>query len=597
MRKTKWIFFVYLAIVALFIAGVGISLSFTPTRDPHTLYVVEQATIKSLDPAEANDEPSAAILGEIFECLYNYKYGVRPYTLFPELASAMPRYSRDGTELTIPLRKGIHFYDPDKKIWPDGIGPEITARDVIYSFKRVCDFNLASPVYSAVFQGQIAGLDDWWDYTKKMGEPNIDWDHPVAGFQILDDHTIRIVLSQPNPQMIYNLAAMWTAVVSRDAVNYWKSEVRQHPVGSGSYCLGEYLHDQRIVLEANPVYRGRPDIDGDTEIDPSQKMPHIQRIEFDFFQEAVPPWLLFTEGLYDSQGIPKESFNQAIKVATGTLTPELQKKGIILRKYNEASTFYIGFNMQDPIVGKNKPLRQAMSMAFDRKTFIANFMNGRGTPGIGPIPPGFPTYDPNEINPYTQFNLAAAREKMKEAIAINGGPIPQLHVLMQDADTDSRQMADYFALQMRAIGIDLQPEFRDFARWLEMTDNRQTQIFESGWIADYPDEQDFLQLFYGKNAPAMGVNSAAYVNPEFDRLYEMAAVMQDSPQRTKLYIQMEKIVMEDCPWLIEYYPQAWALHYDWVTGGEHMDYGYGLFQHYRLDEALREKRLAGRQGN
>ena len=249
-----------------------------------------------------------------------------------------------------------------------------------------------------------------------------------------------------------------------------------------------------------------------------------------------------------------------------TLTPELAKQGIVLRKSDEATTEYIGFNMQDPILGKNKPLRQAISMAFDRATYVSNFWNGRGMPAIGPIPPGFATFDPNGVNPYTKFNLEAAREKMKEAVRINGGPIPTLHVLMRDADTLSRQMADNFRINMRQIGVDLEPEFRDFARWLEMTDNRQAQIFDAGWVADYPDEQDFLQLFYGKNAPAMGVNSTAYVNPAFDKLYDQAAVMQDTPQRRELYIQMQRIVMEDCPWLTIAYPKAYGLHNSVMTG-------------------------------
>jgi oligopeptide transport system substrate-binding protein len=594
MRKTKWIFFAYLAMVGLFVVGVGVSLTFTPARDPHTLYVVEIAALKSLDPAEANDEPSALILGEIYECLYNYEYGVRPYTLFPELAAAMPEYSPDNTQMTIRLRKGIHFYDPQKKVWPDGVGPEIKARDVIYSFKRICDFNQASPNYSAVFQGQIVGLEDWWDYTKSVGSAGIDWDKPVKGFQILDDYTIRIIMPQPNPQMIYNLAAMWTGVVSHDAVNYWKDDFRFHPTGSGSYCMIEYLREQRMILEANPIYRGRPDVEGYAKVADADRMPHVRRIEYDFFQEQVPPWLLFTQGLFDISGIPKESFNQAIQVSTGDVSPELAKKGIVLNKVDEAATFYTGFNMQDPILGKNKPLRQAMSMAFDRASYISKFLNGRGTLPDGPIPPGFPTYDPHGENPYTQFNLQAAREKMKEAVAINGGPIPTLHLLMQGADTESRQTADDFVLQMREIGVDVEPEYRDFARWLQMTDNRQTQIFESGWIADYPDEQDFLQLFYGKNAPALGLNLAAYVNPEFDKLYEQAAVMQDSSVRRNLYLQMQKIVMEDCPWLIQFYSKAFVMHYDWVSGSHHMDYGYGLFQHVRLDEALRAKRLGVR---
>jgi ABC-type transport system substrate-binding protein len=591
MRKTKWIFFVYLAIVGLFVIGVGVSLSFTPPRDPHTLYVEELATLKSLDPAEANDEPSDDMIGEIYESLYNYKYGVQPYTMFPELAAEMPRYSADGMEMTIPLRRGIHFYDPGKKVWPGGIGPEIKARDVIYSFKRVCDFNIASPVYSAVFQDQIVGLDDWWNYTKSIGAAKVDWDRPVKGFQILDDYTIRLVMPRPNPQMVYNLAAMWTAVVSRDAVNYWGRDFRLHPVGSGSYCMTEYLRDQRIILEANPIYRGRGDVDGGAIVADADRMPHIERVEYDFFDELVPPYLLFTQGLFDVAGIPKESFNQAIRVDTGDLSPALAKKGVILRKSDEAVTDYVGFNMQDPILGRNKPLRQAMSMAFDRNAYITNFLNGRGMPAIGPIPPGFPTFDRNAVNPYTQLNLEAAREKMRQAEAINGGPIPTLRILMQDSDTTSRQMAEDFVLRMKQIGLTIEPEYRDFARYLEMVDNRQTQLFEAGWLADYPDEQDFLQLFYGKNAPAMGLNSAAYMNPEFDALYEKAAVMRDSPERRGLYLRMEHFVMEDCPWLLVEYPKLFALHYDWVSGGYHMAYGYGLLQHLKLDEQFRRKRL------
>jgi peptide/nickel transport system substrate-binding protein len=146
----------------------------------------------------------------------------------------MPEYSKDGTAMTIQLRKRIRFYDPWKKVWPDGIGPEVKAKDVIYSFKRVCDFNQASPIYSAVFQGQIVGLDDWWDYTKRVGPGHVDWDRPVTGFQILDEYTIRLVMPQPNPQMIYNLAAMWTGIVSKDAVDYWKGDFRWHPTGTGA---------------------------------------------------------------------------------------------------------------------------------------------------------------------------------------------------------------------------------------------------------------------------------------------------------------------------------------------------------------------------
>jgi ABC-type transport system substrate-binding protein len=162
---------------------------------------------------------------------------------------------------------------------------------------------------------------------------------------------------------------------------------------------------------------------------------------------------------------------------------------------------------------------------------------------------------------------------------------------MRDSDTLERQVAENFVLSMKQIGVNVEPEFRDFARWLEMTDNREMQIFDSGWLADYPDEQDFLQLFYSKNAPAGGVNTCSYTNPAFDKLYDQAAVMQDSPERRKLYVEMQKIVMDDCPWLCTEYPKIYGLSYNWVSGGFYMAYGYGLHQHLKLDEALRDKRL------
>jgi ABC-type transport system substrate-binding protein len=593
MRTTKWIFIGYVAFVALLVVGMGISFSFTPSRDPHTMYTDYSDEIRTFDPASVTDEESMKMVGQIYEALYNYKYPVKPYEIVPQLAEGQPEYSDGDKVMTIRIRPGVRFYDPKKQAFPDGVGPEVKAWDVIYSFKRICDFNLASPNYSGIFQDNIVGLDDWWSYTQKTPEDQIDWDRPVEGFQVIDDHTIKIVLTHPNPQLLYNLALDATGIVCKKAVDTYKDRFSRSPVGTGAYYLDEELEGQRIVMKANPIYRGRPDIDGGTPIADADRLPHIKRMEYDLFKEAVPPWLLFTQGYFDYAGIPKESFGQAINVGTGDLTPELEKKGISLKKSPESATEYIGFNMQDPVLGKNKPLRQAMSMALDRQTFIKNFLNGRGTPAIGPIPPGFPTFDADRVNPYTQFNLELARQKMQEAVRINGGPIPKITILMRSSETLSRQMADFFSTQMAQIGLDVEPRYVDFARWIDMVDNRQTQLFDAGWVADYPDEQDFFQLFYGKSAPAGGINSSAYVNPAFDALYDKATIMQDGPERRKLYRQMEDMVTEDCPWLLEEYGISYLLQYDWLKGLTVMDYGYGFRQFLTIDEGLRSKRLGG----
>ena len=410
----------------------------------------------------------------------------------------------------------------------------------------------------------------------------------------MDDYrTVRLKFTQPNPQMIYHLAQETTGIVCRKAVDYWGDSFFQHPVGTGPYALEENLPDQRLVFVANPIYRGRPDIDGTVPLavgDP-RRMPHINRIQYDYFLEDLPSWLLFQQGMFDIMGdIPKDGFHDAIR--SGELTPALTKKGVRLDIVDEPTLDYIGFNLQDPVLGKNKPLRQAMSMAFDRATYLRNFKNGRGKAAIGLIPPGFPTYDSNIRNPYVEFNLGKAKELMKEAVKINEGPIPELKLLMRDSDTLERQMAEYFASEMREIGVDLKPEFRTWARWQEMVDNRQTQVFDAGWQSDYPDEQDLLQLFYSKNIPDKGLNSCCYSNPKFDELYEKAMVMQDTPERRRLYMEMQMILMDDCPAIWEFYWQRFQLHYDWIGDVKYMDYGYGYRQFYTLDEALRQGRFS-----
>jgi ABC-type transport system substrate-binding protein len=593
MQKMKWIFFGYLAFVGLVIAGIAVGFEAAPPRDPHTYYATTGAVLKTLDPAEVGDTEGSDILGYMCEGLYNYKYKVHPYEIYPELAESMPEVSPDGLTMTIKVRPGIHYYDYHKVVWPDGVGPEVTAADFVYSFKRVCDFHLASPNYSFVFQDHFVGLDDWWDYTKKTPAEQMDFDRPVEGFKALDARTLQLKFTKPYPQMIYNLVNCPTFPVSREIVKYYGKNVRLHPVGTGPYALDENLREQRMTLVANPVYRGRPDVDGNAVVPETEKMPHIKRVELDYFSEEMPVWLLFQQGLFDVEGIPKDAFGQA--VAGGNLTPAMTDKGIVLHKYAESSTAYIGFNMKDPVLGKNKPLRQAMSLAFNRAAYIRIFLNGRGVPGIGPIPPGFPTFDPKRVNPYSQYNLAEAKKLMVEAERINGGPIPPLSILYRGTDTSERQTADFTVSQMKEIGVTLVPDLEDFARWQDMLDNRQTQVFDAGWDADYPDEQDYMQLFYGKNADAGGLNANCYVNPEFDALYDKAAVLNDTPERRDLYMKMEHIIEEDCPWITVDYSLLYQLQYDWISNRERMMYGHGYLAHYEMDEALRAKRLAGQK--
>ncbi len=145
---------------------------------------------------------------------------------------------------------------------------------------------------------------------------------------------------------------------------------------------------------------------------------------------------------------------------------------------------------------------------------------------------------------------------------------------------------------MSQIGLKVNFKLTTFARFLEMVDDKQIQLFDLGWISDYPDEQTFLQLYYSKNAGRGGVNQVNYTNPEFDKLYEQAVVMEPSPQRQALYRKLQDIIDEDCPCIYKFYPLVYALKYNWVSDTFPMMFGNGgkmSWSYVRVDPAAREK--------
>jgi ABC-type transport system substrate-binding protein len=593
MRKVKWIFFAYLLMCVMVVVAIGVSFVVTRDRDPYTNYTSYASNIKSLDPAEVSDTESADIVCNVYECLFNYVYGKKPYALEPALADGDYLTSPDGKTVTIHVKKGIHFYDPDKVVFPDGIGPELTAEDFIYSWKRVCNFHLGITAnYAQMFQGHIEGIDDWFNYTQSCKTPEeIDWSKPISGLTATDRYTLRIKLIDPFPQFQFNLAMIPTGAVCRAVVEHYGDHFKNHPVGTGPYFMAQHLPEQQIVMLANPVYRGGGNVQTGTVLSDEDRMPHIKRVQYNFYSEDLPRWYIFLDGLLDSNGIPKDTFQQAIHLASGDLTDEMKNQGIKLIKSPEPTISYTGFNMADPVLGKNKPLRQAISMAYDRAKYIKLYLNGRGVEANGPIPPGFPTYDGNRVDPYTKFDLVAARAKVKEAEAIAGGPIPTLHMLMGATDTGATQDGDFFVSQMKQIGLTVEMDYTTWARFLQMMDEKQAQIFDLGWVADYPDEQDFWQLFYGKNGGPGGLNGCNYSNPAFDALYEKTLVMGPSPERDKLYKQMQEIVIEDCPWVFKFYPLSYSLYHDWEKNVETMDYGYGFKANMKIDFAARSNWL------
>ena len=565
-----------------------------------------RSKIQTLDPAQIGDVPTDEVSREFFETLYYYHYLKRPYQMVPQLAAEMPQISDDGRMYTIPIRQDVYFHDDP--CFPNGKGRRMTAQDFVYAVKRVANIKTISKNWY-IFDGRVKGLNEFREYTKQFkieGKPfvkewEIDYSFPVEGLQALDDFTLQIKLTRPWPQLLYWLAYPCSVPVPPEAVEYYQEDFRNHAVGTGPFMLKKWIKGNYIEAVRNPHYRedyypseGMPeDIQAGLLADAGRRVPFVDRIIWRIIEEDQPRWLMLMRGRIDINTIPKDNFGQAISVGAD-LTEEMKNRGIRLETYIEPDVFYLGFNMNDPILGKNKPLRMAINYATDREQFIKLLQNGRGIVAHGFISPAMADYDPNIAeHSYSVFDLDKAREYLQQAEQINGGPIPPLRLAVGGTDTTYRQIAQFHQRSIQELGLDVEIELYDWPTFLEKMRKNQLQLIGgTGWMADYPDTESFLQVFYSKNAS--WPNDTNYSSPEFDKIYEQVSVMPPGPERTALYRKAERIVMEDMPVAFIYHRIGYIMVHDWVGNFKPNAYkadcmGAGFAKYYTIDTEKRRK--------
>ncbi len=580
-----------LGVISLALLGLFLSVPFfhRPSGNPEGGAMVRRAAlmskIRGLDPQDIGDTTSSSVAGQIFETLYTYAYLERPYRLVPQLAAGMPEISPDGRKYTIRIQPGVYF--ADDPCFPGGRGRELTAGDFILAWKRMADLHNRSTNYPAIFAGYVEGLDEFREYT--AGVEKVDYDRPVAGLQAPDPRTLEIKLIRPHNFLLYWLAHLPTAPVAREALDYYGRDLVNHPVGTGPFRLAGNFRSNRFSLVRNENFRedfypdrAAPELAARGLLeDAGRRIPFIDRIEWTVIEESQPYWLSFLAGKIDSAGIPKDNFAGVI-TTDRELSPAMAARGIRLLKAEDPAIFYYGFNMDDPVVGENKPLRQAMSLAFDRATYIETFLNGRGSIPSGPIPPLIPGFREERANPYTRYDPVRARELLEEARMIAGGEIPVLKLAIPGTDTTARQQGEFFRIQMRGLGLEVEVDYMTWPKFQDAAKARSHQLFSLGWVADYPDGQNFLLLFYGPNR-SPGPNTSNYHNPRFDELYERALALADPDRRIPLYHRMEDIVIEDCPWLLTTYRVVYALYHDRLKNYYPHDFLPGTIKYQRID--------------
>jgi ABC-type transport system substrate-binding protein len=626
--------------LAGFLAVIGCSNNPYPDadRDERVLYSSFTEAPKTLDPAVSYTAEEHVITGNVYDTLLEYHYLERPYRLIPGLAEAVPeaRQLPDGRQTyRFKIRQGVLFHtDPCFSLGQSGRQTrEVNATDFAFALTRVADPALNSPAVSSF--AQISGLADFGKRLTELRRADAGFAalpaHEqyaraggIAGVVAHGDRELEIVLSEPNAQILYWFAMPFTAPTAWEAVAYYngtdgRPHFADHAVGTGPYRLALYEKQYRFTLERNAAWYGSAPANRDApgavfpkEIDAQdiaegridasyagRQLPFLDRIKFYREREDIPRFNKFLQGYYDNGGIIKESFDAVVQA--GRLSAEMQARGMRLDKEVEPTIFYVGFNMEDPVLGapageRGRKLRQAMSVAVDAKQYLELFFNGRGVPAQTPLPPGIFGYDANYKNPFRQYDVARARQMLAEAGYKNGiDPATKARLKLSfdtSATTASASLPlEFLAEAWRQIGLDVEINATTYNQFQDKVRRGAYQIFIWGWGADFPDPENFFFLLECRNARSKsgGPNTADFCNPEFDRLYHEMKYRPNDAQRADLIRRMLAILERERPWIELHHREDFVLSHGWLVNSKPMGISIPAYKYKDVRPEMRAR--------
>ncbi|MCO6461985.1 MAG: ABC transporter substrate-binding protein [Saprospiraceae bacterium] len=470
--------------------------------------------ITSLDPAFARNQSNIWAVDHLYNTLIQLDDSLH---LQPCLAKRW-EVDTSGKLYRFILDTEIKFHDDP--CFKGGKGRTIEAKDVVFSLNRIIDKKVASPG-SWIFNGRV---------------------DTVKPFVAVNDSTFEVRLLKPFMPFLQLLSMQYCSVVPHEAVEVYGKSFRSHPVGTGPFYLKTWIEGQAMILNKNPDY---------FEYEGINRLPYVDVVRVSFIGDKKTSFLQLMEGNLDFMSGFDPSMTTELFTADGQLRKQYADK-IFCYKAPYLNTEYLGINLNwresSPLL--NRDFRRALNYSIDRKGLLETLRRNIGTPALSSFPPyGLPSFDEEKVKGFA-YNPVMARQLLEKSGYLKV-PLTERPVLSLYTAKDYSDFCLYVAKQWELLGVRCKVELAESATVREMMRNGKVLFFRGSWLADYPDAENYLTVFYGKNpAPP---NYTHFRNTEYDRLYEASLLCKDEYRRFELYHKMEKILIDESPVIFLFY--------------------------------------------
>jgi peptide/nickel transport system substrate-binding protein len=473
----------------------------------------ESKGIATLDPAFARNQTLIWPVNQLFNGLVQMDDNLN---VIPCIAWKWT-ISDDGLIYTFFLRKDVLFHD--SPVFPDSTGRRVSAPDFEYSFNRILDPKTASP-----------GI---WIFDKL--------DHSPAhhgGFKALNDSVFTIWLKEPFMPFLGILTMPYCSVIPHEAVEAFGNDFGRKPIGTGPFLFKVWREDEKLILLKNPQYFEKDE--------QGIALPYLDAVSISFIKDKQSEFLEFMKGNLDFLNSVHPSYKDVLLTRSGELMPEFEKRFVLLSQ-PYLNTEYLGFLIDTLLADSKKSpvssifIRKAINYGFDRVKMMKYMRNNLGTPAqSGFVPEGLPSYDPAMVKGYN-YNPDTARYFLSRAGFPGGSGLP---VIVLTTTSDYLDLCEYIQFELSTIGIKIEIEVATGASFRNKVANSNLIFFRGSWIADYPDAENYLSLFYSPNLSPNGPNTTHFVNAQFDLLYKKAMNTGIAEDRYKIYQEMDRLIIE-----------------------------------------------------